>query len=278
MIIENRYLEKSLIFPVLMILSVGLYAQGKTGGCIINKPKNGIYVVAHRGAHEGIPENSIPAYRKAIELGCDFIEIDIRTTKDGKFVSIHNSGVDEYVTGIKAKVSDLNLEELRSLDIGINSGPEWKNTKIPTFEEILELCHGKIGIYLDLKAAPVYQLADIIKKHGMEKEIIWYIPASDNKNITDLRISCPECILMPDPGPEKNINITVSKLNVCVIATDADHLSSEFVKIAHNNNTMVISDEKEGTESEWSKIINWNTDGIQTDRPGELISFLKSRK
>ncbi|MFP6616763.1 MAG: glycerophosphodiester phosphodiesterase [Candidatus Hydrogenedentota bacterium] len=47
-------------------------------------PRNGgIYVIAHRGAHQGIPENTLEAYQKAIDLGCDFVEIDVRTTKDG---------------------------------------------------------------------------------------------------------------------------------------------------------------------------------------------------
>jgi glycerophosphoryl diester phosphodiesterase len=278
MIKRCNYSKKSITFLILMILSPGLYAQGRIQDCILNKPKNGIYVVAHRGAHEGIPENSLSAYQKAIDLGCDFVEIDVRTTKDGKFVSIHNSTVDEYVTGIKAKVSELNLAELRSLDIGIITGPEWKNTRIPTFEEILEICHGKIGIYLDLKAAPITQLVDIIKKHGMEKEILWYISAADTKDINELKSSCTGCILMPDPGSGKNIYTTVNMLNVCVIATDVDQLSNEFVNIAHANNALVITDEKEGTESEWSKIIGWKTDGIQTDRPKELISFLKSHK
>ena len=51
-------------------------------------PRNGgIYVVAHRGVHEGIPENTLAAYRKAIELGADFVEIDVRETKDGALVS-----------------------------------------------------------------------------------------------------------------------------------------------------------------------------------------------
>ena len=83
--------------------------RGKFGTASLKEPKNGVYVIAHRGAHNGIPENSLAAYRKAIDLGCDFVEIDVRTTKDGKFVSIHNSRVDEYVTGVKAKVSDLIL-------------------------------------------------------------------------------------------------------------------------------------------------------------------------
>ena len=90
----------------------------------------------------------------------------------------------------------------------LSTGSEWKGTKIPSFEEILELCHGRIGIYLDLKSAPVDQLVEIIRNIGMEKDILWYIPASDIKDISELKTNCPECILMPDPGPENNIEIS----------------------------------------------------------------------
>jgi glycerophosphoryl diester phosphodiesterase len=53
------------------------------------KPPNqgGIYVIAHCGAHRGIPENTLAAYQKAIQIGADFVEIDLRTTKDGEFIS-----------------------------------------------------------------------------------------------------------------------------------------------------------------------------------------------
>ncbi|MBI3118815.1 MAG: glycerophosphodiester phosphodiesterase family protein, partial [Candidatus Hydrogenedentes bacterium] len=145
-------------------------------------PKHGgVYVVAHRGAHEGIPENTLAAYRKAIELGADFVEIDVRTTKDGKFVSVHNGSVDAYTKDKKGAVRDLTLEELKALDIGSRIGPEWKEERIPTFEEILEVCKDKIGIYLDLKDAPVAELVPIIKAHGMEKNILWYADPSELK-------------------------------------------------------------------------------------------------
>jgi hypothetical protein len=83
---------------------------------------------------------------------------------------------------------------------------------------------------------------------------------------------------MPDPGAEENIKTVASKFHPCIIATEMDKLGEKFVNTAHLYNTMVISDEKEGTEAEWRQMLEWKTDGIQSDDPGELISFLKSRK
>jgi glycerophosphoryl diester phosphodiesterase len=241
------------------------------------KAKNGVYVVAHRGAHNGIPENSIPAYQKAIDLGCDFVEIDVRTTKDGRFVSIHNAKVDEYVTGAQGKVSDYTFDELKALDIGSRVGKDWKDTRIPDLDEILQLCRGKIGIYLDLKDARIPDLVELIERYGMEHEILWYLNAYRIKEIREIESCCPDCIPMPDPGSEGNIEVLLGQIHARMLATDMGKLTETFVKIAHNHNAMVTVDEKDGTEMEWTQIINWKTDGIQTDRPEELISFLKKR-
>ena len=83
---------------------------------------------------------------------------------------------------------------------------------------------------------------------------------------------------MPDPGPARNINKVLSAVNTCVIASDMGELSKQFVETAHQNNALVFVDEKSGIEAEWTQIVEWNTDGIQTDNPEKLIEYLKNRK
>ncbi len=242
------------------------------------KPKNGnTYVIAHRGVHNNIPENTLAAYQKAIDLGCDFVEIDIRKTKDGKFVSVHNSTVDAYVEGIKGKVSSFTLTELKQMNIGKRISPEWENERIPTFEEILQLCKGQIGIYLDLKEHLADELIPIIKRYEMEQDIVWYIPAFYMKEIKKVKKNCYKCIVMPDPGKEKNISRLVKKVQPFVIATDMSNLNESYVKTAHENNSKVFTDDEAGNIEEWKKIIKWGTDGIQTDQPERLIKFLKKQ-
>ena len=243
------------------------------------KPKHGnTYVIAHRGAHIGIPENSLEAIQKAIDLGCDFVEIDTRATKDGRIVSVHNADVDRYVIGTKGKVKDFTLEEIKKLDIGERLGPEWKNTRIPGIEDILQLCRGQIGIYLDLKEPLVPELLQIIRKYDMERDIIWYLYPGSMDEIKQLQLLCYKCVAMPDPGPEKNIPELAEAAHPRILASDMRQLSQSFVKTAHAINAKVIVDEKQGTPAEWEKIIEWGTDGIQTDDPAALIDFLNKRK
>ena len=268
----QRY-PQIVLFVFLLSLS---YSHAQRG---MSRPKNGnTYVIAHRGEHNGIPENSLAAYQKAIELGCDFVEIDVRTTKDGEFVSVHNATIDAYVTGKLGKVSDFTLSQLRAMDIGIKLGEKWRNTQIPTFEEILSLCQGKIGIYLDLKDADPKALVPLIKKYDMQESIVWYISAKDHKALTNVKTNCPECLIMPDPGNRKNIKKVFDDYGPKYMASDMGHISKSFVKQLHSKGVKVFVDDDEDDpkkwHQEWQKLLGLGVDGIQTDQPEALIKFI----
>lgn len=111
--------------------------------------------VAHRGATAYSPENTIAAFDLAVDMKADYIEIDVQRSKDGELVLIHDTTVDRTTDGT-GKVGDLTLEQLRSLDAGSWKGEQFAGEPIPTFEEILDLYRGKVGILIELKAPELY--------------------------------------------------------------------------------------------------------------------------
>jgi len=266
--------------PALLVLTVSAVAGSgevkKTTTRVLRPPKHGdVYVIAHRGAHNGIPENTLPAYQKAIDLGVDFIEIDVRMTRDRRFVSCHSDDVNQYtVEDTPGKISRMTLAEVRALDVGSRIGPRWQGTRIPTFAEILDLVEGKCGIYIDLKNAPVAPLIKMIAARGMEHEVLWY--AYKDSDLEEIRRLCPECVIMPDPGPESNLPGVIERFRPRVIASSWKHLSARFVKTCHNAGAMVIVDDA-GPET-WDKMLKWKTDGIQTNAPERLIEYLDNRQ
>ena len=265
-------IKKGMVTVLFSLASTLLFAQNP-----LPAPKHGdLYVIAHRGAHQGIPENSLAAYQRAIELGCDFIEIDVRTSSDGEIVSIHNATIDAYVLQKKGKVSDLTLQEIRDLDIGEKVGPEWKGTQVPTFEEILELSAGKIGIYLDLKDADPQVLIPLLRKYDMAQATVWYLDAAQRELIQSIQSQCPECLIMPDPGSDANIPKVAELYRPGILATDMGQLTPSFVKEAHRLRSMVFVDDRVANVQEWKQILSFGTDGIQTDQPEALIKYLQS--
>ena len=109
-----------------------------------------VYVAAHRGFSEKYPENTMPAFRAAIELGVDQIETDVRITKDGELVLIHDAYVDRTSNG-KGVVHDMTYAELLELDFGSWKGEEFKGEKVVTLREFMELVKDLPDITLDLE-------------------------------------------------------------------------------------------------------------------------------
>jgi glycerophosphoryl diester phosphodiesterase len=260
---------------LLSIASVGCTSTMRKPVKVLPAPRHGgVYVVAHRGAHLGIPENTLAAYEAAIEMGVDFVEIDLRTTQDGRIVSVHNKEIDSYITnGRHGLISEMTLEQLKQLDIGSRIGPQWSGERIPTFEEILDLCKGRVGIYLDLKNASVDKVVSIVNKWDMARQVLWYADFDELERVAEL---CPECVLMPDPGSEGNLPKVINRFEPSVIAAVWRYYSQSFAAKCHRSGAIVIVDES--GPACWQDALAWNTDGIQSDRPANLIALLERRK
>ena len=108
---------------------------------------------AHRGDVSVAPENTLPAIRSAVRKGAHQIEFDLQLTKDAKLVLMHDSTL-KRTTGKEGKVSDLTLSEIRELDAGAWFSEEYIGTRVPTFEEVLEVVPHSILCNCHLKGGP----------------------------------------------------------------------------------------------------------------------------
>ena len=97
-----------------------------------------INVISHRGANIYAPQNTLPAFRKSVEIGVDGFETDVHLSKDGVPVICHNYTIDKTSNG-KGSISQMTLEELKSYDFGSYFSERYKDTPLPTLDEFLEL-------------------------------------------------------------------------------------------------------------------------------------------
>lgn len=107
-------------------------------------------IIAHRGYSESYPENTILAFEKAIEIGCDMIETDVRLSKDFIPILFHDDTLNRC-TGVDANVEDKLLDELLKLDIGLWFSKEFKNQKIPTLTNLIKTTNKRVTLILELK-------------------------------------------------------------------------------------------------------------------------------
>jgi len=106
-------------------------------------------IFAHRGFSSLYPENTMTAFRKALEAGADGIELDARMTQDGKIVVMHDPTVDRTTNG-KGKVRDLTFAEILGLDAGIKKGVVFENERIPVLEQVFDELGGKLLLNVEL--------------------------------------------------------------------------------------------------------------------------------
>lgn len=138
--------------------------------------KDNIYVAAHRGFCSYHPENTMLAFEKAVEVGVDQLETDVRVTKDNELVLIHDATVDRTTNG-SGKVCDFTLDELKKLDAG-------KGERIPAFIEFMDFIkdHPTMTLDIELKEYPhevgdkAYEVADrvlkIVDDYGFSDRIV----------------------------------------------------------------------------------------------------------
>ena len=116
--------------------------------------KRAVEVIAHRGFSAQAPENTLTAFRAAVEAGADRVEFDVLLTRDGQPVVIHDATLDRTTSG-SGPVAGRTLEELRSLDAGAWFSPRFAGERVPTLEEALLLCRGRIALNVEIKGEAV---------------------------------------------------------------------------------------------------------------------------
>ena len=238
-----------------------------------------VVAIAHRGEHLHHPENTMPAFKAAVRLGADYIEVDVRTTADGKLVLSHDGNVDRCTDG-KGEIAKMTFDELRALDAGIKMGPEFKGTLIPTFDEVLDYARGRINVYVDVKQATAKYLVQHIVDHGMADHVAIY----SGRISRDIQQIDPKLKIMPESGSVDLVQRIISELHPKVLAFGASDWKPEIIKLAKDSGAELYVDRQGSDRSGptdnpagWQSAIDAGADGIQTDRPGELVMYLREK-
>lgn len=232
-----------------------------------------IVAISHRGEHLERPENTIPAFQEAIRVGADFIEVDVQTTSDGKLVLSHDATVDRCTDG-KGRVDSMTFEQVEALDAGVKKG--YPGTRIPTFDQVLDLAHGKIGIYVDIKNATAQDLVNHIVDHGMAEHVVMYCKAQMCKQIQELN---PKLKVMPESSSVEHSKMLVDLLHPKVIAFGAGDFKPEIIAVSKEAKALIFVDIMGKTDAPegWQAAIDAGADGLQTDRPGPLVEWLRAK-
>ncbi|MEV4887231.1 alpha/beta hydrolase fold domain-containing protein [Chitinophaga ginsengisegetis] len=261
-------MKSTLLLAATCCLAITAFAQ------TLPATRNKFVVVAHRGNHVSVPENTVAAIEETIRCGADYAELDLRTTKDGQLILMHNATVDKMTNGT-GNVTALTLADIKKLQVRSTDG---KVYRVPTFAEALQACKGKLNIYLDFKAADVPETWKQLQAAGMEKQVVVYLNEKDQYKAW--KKTAPEAPLMtslPDEvkTPEQ-LEFFLKNIRIAVLDNITD---PAMLAVARKQNTAVwldVQSPDEGPDS-WQAAMSKGIQGVQTDHPEALISYLNTQ-
>ena len=242
---------------------------------------NKIMTCAHRGNQNNAPENSLKSIQDAIDNDIQMVEIDIRQTRDGKFVLIHDSTLDRTTNG-SGNVSEFTLEELKKLKLKDSRGV-LTNEVIPTLQEALALGRGKIYFDLDMSSNKVSfdRIYPVVKQYGMIKQSIFY---TQGVSITQSALNKDENVIaMPVISNEDRLTQFENDSRIKVAHFQSQTFNQNFVNRAKAKgwyifmNAYVNSSKSplDDNYNEVDKINNLGGNIIQTDFPVLVKEHLK---
>ncbi|HJW65810.1 MAG TPA: glycerophosphodiester phosphodiesterase family protein [Candidatus Bathyarchaeia archaeon] len=213
--------------------------------------------IGHRGARAYEPENTLRSFRKALEIGVDAIEFDVRKTRDNHLVVIHDADVKRTTNG-KGLVADLTLKEITDLSTE-------KGAKIPTLEEVLELLDSKVKILVELK------------EQGYEEKVLSIVCAKKvEKNVIIASFLEPALAKVRELNKTIETGLIYAKHHnplKAALELKANYLISLYrfthtanIEKAHENGLKVFV-WTINTAEEAAEFVKKGVDGIATDKP-----------
>jgi glycerophosphoryl diester phosphodiesterase len=251
-------------------------------------PANAQYrfeIIAHRGASAYAPENTLAAFKKAIEIGATMLELDVHQTKDSQLVVIHDASANRTTNG-KGKIKDLTLIEIKKLDAGSWFAKKFAGEKIPTLNEVFDNTSDSLILLIELKyGSDEYpdieeRLIKLIHERRAEHRVI--LKSFNEDVLTRLRSLAPHLPRLKIIVLQFFGIIIEHGLNVGTVLDDSVHylqhhwfgLTKGFIEEAHHKGYKVFAwdvDDKERMQ----ELIEKGIDGIETDHPDWVKECLR---
>lgn len=245
----------------------------------LTKKYRPVKISAHRGANEFGPENTLLAYRRAIAMGVDYIEIDVRTTRDNRLVSLHDSKLDRTTDG-RGALSDCTWDELQTLSAGAWFSSLYREEKIPSLESICELVctytphDRRVGLYVDMKEVAPAPLIELLNKFDLVEPSVFY---GSPDELAEVRNLAPKAKLMPGLGQMEDFERILNQLHPYAMDVRWNLLSRQSIQQARERGVLFYSDamgENERIET-YMDSIQWGIETIQTDRIPRVLRAIE---
>jgi glycerophosphoryl diester phosphodiesterase len=229
--------------------------------------------IAHRGASGTFPENTIAAFRAAIEAGAQMCELDVQRTRDGAIVVIHDDTVDRTTDG-QGAVAELTLAELKTLDAAVRfRGGVFKGERIPTLDEVFAAIGNRCTLDIELKAAGIEpDVAALMRKcNAIETSMVSSFNWESLKAMREADAAVRIGVLAEKDA--SSMLDEAARLGACAVNPRYDMVTPELCQAAHDRGVQVMVWTVDVPEL-MRLLIGYGVDGIVTNYPDRMRTVL----
>ena len=245
-----------------------------------------VKIISHRGANRYAPQNTLPAFQKAFELGTDGIETDVHLTRDGVPVICHNYTIDGLSNG-KGAIREMTLEQFKSYDFGFYFSDKFTDTSAPTLEELLALCRDYDFEILNIELKPskendfsvVKKTIDMVKEYGLYDKLL--ISSFSVHMLIEAQKQDRTCKTAFLYSPEKKdfhrvgrrVEKFAREINASALHPNEMLVSRQSVERAHNEG-LVVNAWTVNRKSNILRLAEYGVDGLITNKPDYVRQVL----
>jgi len=242
-----------------------------------------VWVVGHRGAMGHRPENTLVSFEHGLELGADWIELDVHLTQDGALAVIHDESVDRTTDG-HGLVRDHSLLELKMLDAGSWFGPAYAGQRIPTLDEVLAWARARDTVVdIEIKNAPIYYpgieaaVVKALDAQQMTEQVI--VISFDHAAVQRVKSLDPRIatgVLYAGKPVDAGVSLA-RQANADAVLPHWAYVTSEDVRTAHDAG-LSVAPWATSDPAILKHLIAAGVDGIGTNHPDVLRRILTERR
>lgn len=256
------------IFPRLftVMFVAGLAGMGYANPAAQGRPSSeDIEVVVHRGANFLAPENTLPSARAALKYGAEWIELDVRKSKDGVLYNLHDETLDRTTDG-HGPIHLVTSSEIERLDAGSWFGPAFRGLKVPRIETMLDSLKGKANVFFDVKkGTPVADLVKLVRAKGFEKNSFFWF--ADAKMVPEFVKLAPEMKIKVNASDIEGIKKWQAVCRPSYVEIEPENITKNLVNYCHKNGILVMAAIQNGNEETYKKAIQAQPDLVNIDQP-----------
>lgn len=234
--------------------------------------KENLDIVVHRGANKLAPENTMAATQKCIELGVEYVEIDVRESKDGILYILHDKTLDRTTNG-SGPISALHSTQIDRLDAGSWFSEYFKDERVPRLEPYMNEIKGKIKIYFDVKNCDLKKLIALVYKCGYQDDCFFWF--SNDKKAREFRDLDKDLPLKMSVKKIKDLDY-IMEYSPQLIECRIDLLTPQVIEFCLKNKLKIMVNALEkGAEKKYQQIIDSPADMVNLNCPDIMIDLMK---